>query len=427
MTPPGERSIRNISVGHRRHAKAAPETLVEKELPQDGPPSLPHRRRSRRPKRFWMLALVVIVVCALLGLLFSTVFAGATVTVQPLMAQVAVPASIEAAPNAPVGTLSYQTVTVTRSADVSVPAQGTQRVSRPASGVISISNTYSTASERLIANTRFKTADGKIYKIRESVTIPGATGTGASLKAGTLSVTVYAESPGPEYNKNGSVSLTVAAFVENNNPRASKVVATAAAGFAGGFVGDEPSVAPAALSEAKTSLQQKVDADVRSAAAAEIPEGYVAIPGTLEVVFSDLIQTAEENKTAKLTQNATATGVIVRQNDLASAIARKGVEGYQGEAVAFADASTLQVEIASTSKRSDGTIALSLGGSATLVWQFDPNALASALMNKNKSEFDATIAAFRPAVKSADATIRPFWQGKFPSDASKIKIKLADN
>lgn len=424
MTPPGERSIRNISVGHRRHARpAVVEDHSERELPPDGPAELPRRHRRRRPRRFWVLSLAVIAVCAVLGLLISTVFAGATVTVNPRTETVSVPPTLDAAPSAPIGTLSYQTVTVTRSADVSVPAEGTQRVSRPASGTIVISNTYSTASERLIANTRFKAPDGKIYKIRDSITVPGMSGG----KAGTLSVTVYAESPGPDYNKSGPVNLSVAAFVENNNPRASKVTAVAQNGFSGGFVGDEPSVAPAALSEAKTALQQQVDADARAAAAAEIPEGYAAIPGTLEVSFGDLMQAAGANKTAKLTQSATATGIIVRESDLASAIARRTVEGYQGEAVAFAEAAGLDVEMASTSKRSDGTISLTLRGQATLVWQFDPLALSQALAGKSKSEFLTVIGAFRPAVAQADASIRPFWQGKFPSDPGKIKVKLADN
>ncbi len=423
MTPPGERSIRNISVGQRKHAKHPEATHDDRDLSPDGPAEIPHRRPRRRRNRFWLFALIVIAVCAVLGLLLSTVFAGATVTVTPKTQSVTLPATLQAAPNAPTGVLSYQTVTVTRSASLSVAAQGTQKVSRPATGVITLSNTFSTASQRLIANTRFAASDGKIYRIHDSVTVPGATGSGADLKAGTVSATIYADSPGPDYNKPAGATFTIPGF--KGDPRYSKFTGISMGAISGGFIGDEPAVAASDLTAAKTSLQQKLDTDVRTAAASEIPDGFVAIPGTLDVVFSDLTQTAGSDKNATLTQNATASGIIVRQGDLAAAIARKTVSDYQGEAVQFVDASAMNVSLATTSKRSDGAITLALQGSASLVWQFDPNALAQALVGKSKSEFQQTIQAFRPAVSKADATVKPFWEGKFPTDPKKITIKIA--
>lgn len=421
---PGERSIRNISVGHRKHRSAPSEEPDTRELSPDGPAELPHRHPRRRHKKFVRWALIVAAVAAVLGILLSTVFAGATVTVHPHTQGVTLPETLQAAPNAPVGTLAYQTVTVTRSADVSVPAQGTQKVSRPASGVISISNAYGSASQRLIANTRFEASDGKIYRVRDSITVPGATGSGSSLKPGKASATVYADSPGAEYNKPAGTTFTIPGF--KGDPRYSKFTAVSEGVISGGFVGDEPSVAASDLTAAKTTLQQKLDNDVRAAAASEIPDGFVAIPGTLSVVFADLVQTAGQDKNATLTQSATANGIIIRQGDLAAAIARQTVKDYANEAVQFADASSMDVTLATTSKRADGAITLALKGQATLVWQFDPNALAQALAGKSKSDFQTTISAFQPAVSKADASIRPFWKGSFPSDPAKIKIQISE-
>src|SRR3989344_5820643 len=187
---PGERSNRNISVGRRaRHAATADHTVHN--LP-DRQAEFP-RRRHRRGKRFWLVGSAVVAVCALFGLLISTVFAGATVTVTPRTEQVQLPAILQAQQNAPIGVLPYQTVTVTRSASQNVAAAGTQRVSRPASGVVSIINGYSSASQRLIANTRFEAPDGKINRIHDSVTVPGMAGG----KAGTPPPTADADPPRP--------------------------------------------------------------------------------------------------------------------------------------------------------------------------------------------------------------------------------------
>lgn len=417
-----ERSIRNVPLHNRRTRHTVTADHQEHEPSPEGPAELPHRRPRRKPRRFWLWALGVVVTCALLGLLLSTVFAGATVSVYPRTETVAVPATLQAQLNAPQGVLPYKLISVTRSASQSVPAQGTQRVSRPASGLVTISNSYSGSSQRLIANTRFEAPDGKIYRIRDSVTVPGSTGSGEALKPGTVTATIYADSPGPDYNRSSATTFTIPGF--KGDPRYAKFSAQSQGAIAGGFIGEEPAVAASDLASAKTSLQKQLDGDVRSAAVSEIPEGYVAIPGTLEVAFADITQAPGEGKTATLTQNATASGAIVREGDLASAIAAKTVTGYKGEAVLFGPESSLNASLATTSKRTDETLTITLSGQAALVWQFDQNALLQALVGKNKSEFETTIQAFQPAVAKADASIRPFWRGQFPSDPNKIKIKV---
>ena len=401
-------SIRNIPL-HRR--TRAPIQQEEEMYPR------PRRRRSRR---FLYVVLAVLAVCALFGILISTVFAGATIVAYPRVEKVSLPATLLAQPNAPIGILPYQTISVTRSASVSVPASGTKKVSRPASGVLTVSNNFSSASQRLIANTRFEAQDGKIYRIRDSITVPG----GSTAKPGTASATVYADSAGPDYNKSAGAVFTIPGF--KGDPRYSKFSATAEGAISGGFTGDEPAIADSDLAAAKTALQQKLDADARAAAAAGIPEGSLAIPGALEISFMDLTQTPGANKTATLSQSASAIGIIVRQGDLAGAIAKIEVDKYQGEPVLFGDVSNMEISLATTSKRQDGTITLTLKGKATLVWQFDKIALVMALLGKGKNEFQTAVRSFQPAIKKADASIRPFWHGTFPSDINKISIKVEE-
>jgi len=411
-----ERSIRNIPVGHRRPARSsAVADRPDRALSPDGPAHLPRRRR--RSGRFWLFALGVAVLVAIGGVLVSTVFAGARVTVYPRTETVVLPATLQAQANAPAGVLPYQTVSVTRSASQSVPAQSVQKVSRPASGVVTVSNAYSSASQRLIANTRFEAPDGRIYRIRDSVTVPGM----KQGVAGTVSATLYADSPGPAYNKSGGVSFTIPGF--KNDPRYAKITARSEGALSGGFVGDEPVVAPADLAAAKAALQKQLDGDVRAAAAQAIPDGFAAVPGSLDIVFADVTQTIGADKTAQLTEGATATGIIVRKNDLASAIAHKAVAGYKGEAVLFGDEEQMSFSLSPATKRNGGgPVTLTLSGSATLVWQFDPEALKAALAGKDKKEVPAVAKAFEPAVAKMNAAIKPFWQGKLPQDPAKIKV-----
>ncbi|HYF12950.1 MAG TPA: hypothetical protein VD928_01465 [Candidatus Paceibacterota bacterium] len=385
-------------------------------------PQLESRRRRRgRPRWLLIIGLAVIVLCAVAGLLLSTLFAGATVTVFPRVEQVPAPRTLIAKLNPTTGELGYQTMTVTRTASTTVEASGTRQVSRSASGVVTVYNAYSEESQRLIANTRFEAPDGKMYRIRESVVVPGAIkGANGQLTPGAVTVTVYANSPGESYNR-GETRFTIPGF--KDDPRYSKFYATTNA-ITGGLVGTEAAVAQADLNRASDALKQALSQAAQNELAAQIPAGYAAIPGTLQVTFSDLTQSPGPNGTAIVSQSATMTGAILQANNLAAAIAKESVQGYGGEAVAFADIQELSVASATTTKAGE-SITLALSGTPKIIWQFDPDALKNALIGKSKDSFQTIVESFEPAISRAEAKVRPFWEGNFPGDPKKIEVTVS--
>src|SRR3989344_8299374 len=175
MIPPQiGRSIRNIPVSNKPQRPMRPKPIEQGEEEfNDAPPPLP-----RRPRRFRLalwLVLGVALVCVAVGLLLSTVLAGASITLYPKIQEVTPPATVLAQPNAPLGMVSYQTMSTTQFATTTVSTSGMQHVSKPATGVITIFNAHSTASQELVATTRFSAPDGKVYRIRSTVVVPGAT------------------------------------------------------------------------------------------------------------------------------------------------------------------------------------------------------------------------------------------------------------
>lgn len=416
----GEKSIRNIPVppGHKLI-----EPMYEEDFSDQPPRRAKPKRRFVRTRFFWIL-IAVVVICAVAGLLMSTYFAGATVTVTPRSAQVAVPSTIQAEVNAPAGTLPYQIITSSRTASTSVPASGTKQVSLSASGVITIYNNYSTASQDLVATTRFEAPNGKIYRIHTGVTIPGAKqSSSGALTPGTVTATVYADQPGSAYNLTSATQFTIPGF--EGTPKYTKFYATAPS-ISGGLVGLQPAVSETDLANAEQALKQGLSGAMNDMVQTQVPKQYIAIPGTLNVVYDDIVQTPGTGSTAILSQTANATADVVASEDLASAIAAQTVQGYGGEAVNFADPTQISIALASTSSAT-GVITLNLSGNPTLVWQFDPSALQQALLGKPKSEFETILKSFAPAISCSTATpckasIRPFWTSTFPSDASKIKV-----
>lgn len=410
VPPAQERSIRNIPVpAGRRHF-----------TPAEGGTTGGSRRRGGS---LWLWAVAAIVGCGILGVFAAGFFSGASVTVHPRQAQVSVPSSILASIDAPVGSLPYKLMTVSKTSTRTAPASGTAQVSNSAQGTITIYNNYDTAPQKLITNTRFSTPDGKIYRIHQAVTVPGAKkAADGTLTPGSVTATAYADKPGADYNI-GQTRFTIPGF--KGDPRYDKFYAETD-GMQGGFVGTQPSVSASDLAKAKTDMQNELSGSLSSDATAQIPTGYIAVPGTLSVEYGTVQSTDAGGGNATMTLDATATQAIIKSSDLANAVASLEVANYDGAAVDFANPSDLTLGIASSTPYNPAakSFALSLSGNPTLVWQFDPAAVQQALAGKTRGEFEAIIKNFAPAIAEASASLQPFWQQTFPADPNKIKIKV---
>lgn len=413
---PKDRSIRNIPVPKSHRRSPVQNSNVEEEEPAYQPRPV---RRSGGRKLFWLVAVAVVFLCAVAGLLLSTFFAGASVVVFERQEEVEAPVNVVANLNPPTGSLGYAIMSGSRSATTTVPASGTREVSRAASGVITVYNAFSTDSQRLIARTRFEAPDGKIYRIQESIEVPGATREDdGSLTPGSITTTVYADAPGASYNRSGETRYTLPAL--EGDPRFETMYAEGQV-ISGGLEGPEPAVAEEDLARAQTALQQGLAQAAQSALASQIPQGYTALPGTLEITYSDIAQVAGENNTAILSQSATMQAAIVKIDDLANAVAKQKISGYGGEAVTFSDPATLAVT-ATSSAATETELSLDLSGNLTLLWRYDPEALKAALLGKQKGEFEEIIQSFAPAISRAEAKLRPFWDSTFPEDPEKIEV-----
>jgi hypothetical protein len=410
MAPRNDRSIRNIPVGSIR--RNAHPTRFEAEEYEEESPMPPRRPKRKKGSRIFILSAIgVAVVFAVAGLLLSTLFVGASVTVHPRVAELPATATIAAQPNAPAGMLSYATITISSSATTSVAASGTQKVSRQASGTITITNSFSADSQRLIANTRFEAPDGKIYRIHDSVTIPGM----KDATPGTVVAIVYADAAGDSYNR-GATHFTIPGF--KGDPRYEKFYADAAS-ISGGYIGNEPAVAASDLAAAKTAMEERLKEAVRSAIAGQLPSGFLIVDNSFQYTFSDVRQTPDQSGKANVSETVTATAAGVRASDLAAALAAQSVQGYDGSAVAFSDPSQITL---STTDKPVGKITIEVSGLSNIVWQYDSAAFKAALVGKKKDLFESVVTSFRPALTGAEATVRPFWQSSFPSDPNKITV-----
>lgn len=426
VPPSGDRSIRNIPLpAHRRGRSVHPMPEGPMDAPRRATPEHPVSR-DRAPRKssrvLWALAvaLVGILVAALAAILLS----GASVTIVPRKATVAVPAALIAYAEAPLGTLPFTTVTDEATASRTVPANGERQVSRQSSGVIVISNTYSTAPQRLIKNTRFEAPDGKIYRINESVEVPGAKKVAdGSLAAGTIEATVFADSPGPSYDR-GIDTFTIPGF--KGDPRYTKFSARGKTPITGGFVGTEKVVSDADRKAAEDGIKAELTEKLEAALAEAAPEDRILISGSIRYDFASVPDTTSGGSQATITLKGMATGALVREGDLATAIAKVAVLGYDGAAVRFLDRGQTGMQAKEAVAADGKELALAGTGETTLVWQIDTAAIQNLLAGLSEEQFAAKLRGAGPGVVDGKASIKPFWRHTFPEDPKEIAVRLGE-
>lgn len=378
--------------------------------PSPLPPQLPQQRPVPPPSRnsfpyvIALIALIIIAVAA--ALLFY--FSGAKIEVTPSTASVTVQSSFTAGP---ADDLPFTLVTAKKTATASVPSSGTKQSDTPASGSITIYNSQVKA-QTLIANTRFATQAGLIFRIHKSVTIPG----GSSEKPGSVVATVYADKPGSMYDV-GPTSFTVPGLA--GTPEASAVYARSTSAMTGGASGTVPVVDPTAEAEAVASLESSMGSDLVSTLS--VPQGYVLLPGAATTTFEELAPTASDTAgQASIVVEADTVGVAFPESAFVEAIAVASASSSNGGTLGQGTSLTLTPTSAFPATSSD-TFSFSLAGNAVIVSQVNPSTIATAVAGKTREQARVALANY-PEVKRAVLVLRPFWRSTFPEDPSAITV-----
>lgn len=305
----------------------------------------------------------------------------------------------------------------TVSATTSVNSSGTKKVSQKATGQITIYNNFSSATQQLVAGTRFATKDGKIFKLDKAVTVPGLKGS----TAGTITVAVTADGGGEAYNIPAS-DFTLPGL--KGSAKYTKIYGKSTAPMTGGLVGDQPVITAEDKTKAEQSLKDSLSEEVSKLTNNQIPPGYILLDGAQLTNYTDSKQVAGGGTTAILTQSAVVTLVLLDRASLSQYLVRGAVTDYQGEPVDIKSADNLKVTINTKDKLNLDTtqkISLSLKGKATLIWILDKEDLKKALAGLTEKSYPAALAKF-PSISKSSISFTPPWFRYLPKNINRITV-----
>jgi hypothetical protein len=425
IVPTRRKSIRNVPLPQSRIKVSldgvAPKKVhvpkVDEEDAPPPPPKLSPRRPSpgRNKKRLLLsiLAAAVILVFATLSM-----FQGATLAYTPKSAQMTFASDVFSAAKTGEGELMYSVVKLSGDKGKSVAATGEKNVERKASGVIIVYND-TTSEQKLIENTRFESAAGKIYRIQQAITLPPKKGT----QPGSLEVTVFADAAGESYNS-APTDFTVPGL--KGSPRYTTIYARSKTTIFGGFAGKEKSVGEADLIKARSELRATLTDELLAKAQAEVPQDFILFPSLSSITFEDQPQTSgADANSVTVNLRGHLYGIMFKKTELAKELAKNktqllandSVELESFEGLKFSFSGTPPTDLISLNK-----INFKVEGNAKLLWRTDEVALKSDLLGRQKKEVSSILKNY-PTIASADTILRPFWKRAFPGEAAKITIK----
>jgi hypothetical protein len=407
IIPPSRRRPEASQPAPQMPSVEAPFAPVPPPPPAPAPFAVPRRRF---PWGTAVFALIVVILVA--GALYA--FAGAKIEITPTENAVTLSGSFTATPQS--GDLPFETISVEKVASTTVPAESTATVQQSAQGSVVISNTQSTA-QQLITNTRFQSPDGLIFRIHQAVTVPA----GSASAPGQLTVTVYADQPGDQYNI-AATTFTVPGL--KGSAAYDAVTAKSAAAFTGGFSGQRGTVSAATDDATHAKLQATLAASIQSALEGQVPQGYVLVPGAAAVTYQPQPDGAASDGSVAVSESADATAVVFPRDAFARAVAAQAVSGYAGQPVTLADVSGLTLAAASSTQQvGQGPFSFTLSGATTVLWTVDSSKIAGAVSGKTREEARTTLGTF-PEVAKAYIVLRPFWASAFPTDPAKITVTV---
>lgn len=376
--------------------------------------------KQDRFKRYIILTAAALLAIAA-GIGTTMAMSGAEVMVKPKTKEVTVSAIIDAKKNPTASDLGYELLTLSEDGERRVSATGQEKVSTKATGQIIVSNDFSATKQRLIKNTRFESVDGYIFRIVDSIEIPGFTkNASGGIVAGTAVAKVIADGPGDTYNVKPS-RFTIPGL--KGSEQYDKVYGVTKDAMTGGFEGMKFIIDDGELSKARQELHLELREKLLGRLKKERPNGFVFFEPSITFAYDTLPPTDAGAQTVVIKDQVRLLAPLFKTDSFAKYLAVKTIPGYEGEAVRLESLDKLNFSYPATSTdiSTSDTLKFRIEGGVKMVWVYDMEKLRGDLKGLAETTLPSVLSSY-PAIERSRVTIRPFWKNSFPTNLEKIRI-----
>lgn len=300
------------------------------------------------------------------------------------------------------------------------PASGVAQVADKATAKIVIYNAYSSSRQTFVASTRFSTPDGKIFRLDNQVTVPGAVVKDGKITPSSIEASVTADKTGADYNVGPFDKLTILGF--RGTPKYEGFYASMPQAASGGFVGQKKVPTDKDIASAKDETTQGLKDALQGVLLSGVPQGFDIIGGASAINVTKLIvnKSTDGSGNFSVFGEASYQAIGFRDEDLQSLL--NSLMGKDNPDMEFSGDLKIDYQNVKTDMTA-GQLTFAVSASGTLKPRFAENDFKPKIAGKSFNEAKATIMAL-PHLENAKISIWPFWVGNLPKNISRIKIVL---
>ena len=298
-----------------------------------------------------------------------------------------------------------------------------------AKGVITIYNEFSETSQVLVATTRFLSNDNKLFRLLETVTVPGMTIKDGKTEAGKIEADIVADEAGSDFNIK-EATFTIPGLVGSAKHDKFYAKLTQETKGGGNSGSDLKAVSKSDIENAKFKTENQLKSQLKESVKNKLGLENQLLDNAISYEVLDFSVFPEEGA---VTENFEYQ---VRIKVKTLAFSSKEMDE---KIVNFINSSVSQknvpMELSSFEKNygnadidfAKKTIKMDVSVNGKLVSKIDKDKISSGLAGKKKEDMSEIIGTY-PEVSKAEAIVSPnFISNSFPKYPSKINIEIGQD
>jgi len=319
--------------------------------------------------------------------------------------------------------LNYEIMTIKKVLTKELKTDGEEYVERKSVGKAFIYNNDSTSKQRLINNTRLETSDGLVYRIRQSVDVPGYKVIGGIRTPGSVEVEIIADMPGDKYNmklEDFKGDFTIPGF--KGTTKYTTFYARLSADTTGGLIGNIKKVSEKNLKSSKEELRVELKDSLIKDIYTQKPDQFVFFDNNYYIEYKSLEDSYNDNNCI-ISEEGIVNVIIFKEEELSNFIAVQKIEDFDNLPVDIIW-SDVKANIVGTTEKpwNEDKLKIVFDGKAKIVWVYENDSILNIIKGQNKSIINRVLNENKNSIVEIESSIRPQWKRSFPSNVNKIKI-----
>ncbi|PIR04824.1 MAG: hypothetical protein COV57_02225 [Candidatus Liptonbacteria bacterium CG11_big_fil_rev_8_21_14_0_20_35_14] len=317
-------------------------------------------------------------------------------------------------------TIAGEVFTEKKNLTLEFNTSGEKKVEKKATGMIKIYNAFSSTSQPLVATTRLLTPDGKLFRLVDNITVPGANIVDGEIAPSSIDAKVIADKPGAEYNIGPVERFSIPGFQGTSKYKA--FYGASLSNMAGGFIGVISFPTDEDAKKAKAKVEKQLAENLKAFSSNSIPENFIVLSDASKITINKIEIVEDINKEGKFSvygEGQLKTIAFPKISFLE--LLQKKASDQIGFSVSLEENKLLFNNISTNIDSNSIFFNVDWNGVATRL--IDDETIKQAIKGKNSADLKNYITSL-DGVASAKISFWPFWVKKSPDNTSKINIEI---